>query len=131
MKKPNAWQAIRTANGETIVSAGYAKNFQVFTKDGLLQKTITGPEEVKPNFYAGFQVLSDGNYVVTNWQGHGPKFGASGIQLLEYSPEGKLVWRWKQDAEKFSSLQGVIVLDGLDLNRLHVENSKGVLEPAR
>ena len=131
VEKPNAWQAIRTANGETIVSAGYAKNFQVFAKDGLLQKTITGPEEVKPNFYAGFQVLSNGNYVVTNWQGHGPKFGASGIQLLEYSPEGKLVWRWKQDAEKFSSLQGVIVLDGLDLNRLHVENSKGVLEPAR
>ena len=130
-EKPNAWQAIRTANGETMVSAGYAKNFQVFSKDGSLQTAITGPEEVKPNFFAGFQVLSNGNYIVTNWQGHGPKFGASGVQLLEYSPEGKLVWQWKQDAEKFSSLQGVIVLNGLDINKLHVENSKGVLEPVR
>ena len=127
-EKPNAWQAIRIANGQTIVSAGYAKNFQVFAKDGSLQTTITGPEDVKPNFYAGFQVLPNGHYVVTNWQGHGPEFGASGTQLLEYTAAGKLVWSWKQDAEKFSSLQGVIVLDGLDLNKLHVENSNGVLD---
>ena len=131
VEKPNAWQAMRLANGQTIVSSGYAKNFQVFSKDGALEKTITGPGEVKPNFYAGFQVLPNGNYVVTNWQGHGPKFGASGVQLLEYTSEGKLVWQWKQDAEKFSSLQGVIVLNGLDLNKLHVENSKGVLEPVK
>jgi hypothetical protein len=51
------------------------------------------------------------------------------VQLLEYTPGGKLVWSWKQDAEKFSSLQGVIVLNGLDINRLHVENSAGVLVP--
>jgi hypothetical protein len=129
VEKPNAWQALRLANGQTIVSAGYSKNFQVFSKDGSLQATITGPDDVHPNFYAGFQVLSNGNYVVTNWQGHGPKFGASGVQLLEYTPGGKLVWSWKQNPEKFSSLQGVIVLNGLDINRMHVENSAGVLAP--
>jgi hypothetical protein len=86
---------------------------------------------VHPHFYAGFQVLSNGNYVVTNWQGHGPKFGASGVQLLEYTPGGKLVWSWKQDPEKFSSLQGVIVLDGLDISRMHVEDAEGVLSPVK
>jgi hypothetical protein len=129
VEKPNAWQALRVSKGQTIVSSGYSKNFQVFSKDGSLQSTITGPDNVHPNFYAGFQILSNGNYVVTNWQGHGPKFGASGVQLLEYSPGGKLVWSWKQDPEKFSSLQGVIVLNGLDINRMHVENSAGVLTP--
>ncbi len=117
------------ANGQTIVSTGYSKNFQLFSAEGSLITTITGPDEVNPSFFAGFQIVANGNYVVTNWQGHGPKFGASGTQVLEYSPDGKLVWSWKQDPEKFSSLQGVIVLDGLNTNFLHVENADGILAP--
>ncbi len=129
LPKPHAWQALRLANGQTVVSSGYAKNLQIFGADGKLLDTITGPAEVNPNFYAGFQILSNGNYVVTNWQGHGQKFGASGTQLLEYTPKGELVWSWRQDPAKFSSLQGVIVLDGLDVTRLHVEDANGRLVP--
>lgn len=129
LPKPHAWQALRLANGQTVVSSGYAKNLQIFGTDGKLLDSITGPAEVKPNFYAGFQILGNGNYVVTNWQGHGPKFGASGTQLLEYSPKGELVWSWKLDPAKFSSLQGVVVLDGLDVNRLHIEDANGKLAP--
>lgn len=127
--KPHVWQAVRLGNGNTVASSGYAKNFQVFDAEGKQISVFSGPEEVKPNFYAGFQVLSNGNYVVTNWQGHGPNFGSSGSQVLEYSPSGDLVWQWKQDPKKFSSLQGIIVLDGLDLSRLHVEDKNGVLKP--
>jgi hypothetical protein len=122
LPKPHAWQAVRLANGHTIVSSGYAKNFQIFDAGGNLVDSITGPAAVHPNFYAGFQILGNGNYVVTNWQGHGPGFGASGKQVLEYSPNGQLVWSWKQDPEKFSSLQAVIVLDGLDLNKVYIDN---------
>lgn len=129
LPKPHAWQALRLSNGETLVSGGYAKNFQLFSKEGKQLDSISGPAEVNPHFYAGCQILANGNYVVTNWQGHGPKFGASGVQLLEYSSDGKLVWSWKQDAAKFSSLQGVIVLDGLDINRLYVEDAAGKLAP--
>ena len=129
--KPHVWQALRLKNGKTIVSGGFAANMQIFDKNGKLSDTITGPPRVKPHFYAGFQILSNGNYVVTNWQGHGPKFGTSGIQLLEYSPGGQLMWSWQQDSAKFSSIQGVIVLDGLDLNRLHVEDADGKLVPVK
>lgn len=129
--KPHAWQALRLKNGKTVVSSGYAKNFQIFKKDGKVADTIGGPAEVKPNFYAGFQILSNGNYIVTNWQGHGKKFGAIGTQLLEYTPNGKLAWSWQQDAARFSSLQGVIVLDGLDVNLLHVEDSDGMMAPVK
>ncbi|HVG15482.1 MAG TPA: hypothetical protein VM935_10995, partial [Chitinophagaceae bacterium] len=129
MDKPHAWQALRLGTGQTVVSTGFLKTLQVFSKEGLLQKTISGTDDVHPHFFAGFQVMNNGNYVVTNWQGHGDKFGSSGIQLLEFTPEGKLAWSWKQDPQKFSSLQGVIVLDGLDLRRLHVENDAGVLTP--
>lgn len=129
LPKPHAWQALRLRNGQTLVSGGYAKNFQLFSKQGKLIDSISGPPEVNPHFFAGYQILANGNYVVTNWQGHGPNFGASGVQLLEYTPKGKLVWSWKQDATKFSSLQGVIVLDGLDINKLYVEDASGMLTP--
>ena len=131
LPQPHAWQAQRISNGQTIVSGGYAKNFQIFGADGRLLDSITGPAEVNPTFYAGFQILSNGNYVVANWQGHGPKFGASGTQVLEYSPKGKLVWSWKQDPTRFSSVQGVLVLDGLDLTRLHVDDANGRLVPVK
>lgn len=130
-EKLHAWQALRLANGQTLVSCGFAANFQIFGADGNIVSTIGGPTDVHPHFYAGYQILANGNFVVTNWQGHGPTFGNSGVQLLEYAPNGELVWSWKQDATKYSSLQGVIVLDGLDLNLLHVENEKGVLAPVK
>lgn len=131
LPKPHAWQALRLQNGQTIVSTGYAKNFQIFSADRKQVDSITGPVEVNPSFYAGFQILANGNYVVANWQGHGPSFGASGNQVLEYTPQGKLVWSWKQDATKFSSLQGLIVLDGLDISRLHAEDANGSLTAVR
>ncbi len=129
--KTHAWQALRRANGQTIVSTGYQKKLELFSADGKLLDTITGPAEVNPNFFSGFQVLTNGNYIVSNWQGHGPNQGASGIQVLEFTPQGKLVWNWKQDATKFSSLHSVIVLDGLDLNFLHVEDGDGKLSPVK
>jgi len=128
---PHAWQALRLANGQTIVSGGFSKNFQLFSADGKLTDSISGPAEVHPYFYAGFQILSNGNYVVCNWQGHGPSNGDKGTQILEYTATGKLVWKWQQDATKFSSIQGVIVLDGLDINVLHTENANGRLSPVK
>lgn len=130
-QRPHAWQALRLSNGNTVVSTGYGGNIQIFATDGSLMKIITGPDDVKPNFYAGFQILKNGNLLVTNWQGHGSGHGDSGTQLLEYNPEGSLVWSWKQDTSKYSSLQGVIALDGLNLKFLHVEGADGKLVPIK
>jgi hypothetical protein len=130
-KPPHAWQPVRLGNGQTLVSGGYAGGLQLFSADGKLLKTITGPEEIKPNFYSGMHILHNGHIVVTNWQGHGPNNGALGTQLLEYDQDGKLVWSWKQDPARFSSLHAVIVLDQLDTKYLHVENEKGILAPVR
>jgi len=126
---PHCWQALRLSNGNTIVSGGYAANIQVFDKTGKLIDTIGGPTSVHPNFFGGYQILKNGNFLVTNWQGHGEGHGASGVQLLEYSPKGKLIWSWNQDPAKYSSLQGVIALDGLDTDKLYIEDSNGKLSP--
>jgi hypothetical protein len=130
-QKTHAWQALRLKNGQTIVSTGYGKDLEFFSADGKRLDTITGPAAVNPNFFAGFQVLPNGNYVVANWQGHGPTHGASGVQALEYTPAGKLAWSWQQDAGKFSSLHAVIVLDGLDPRVLNTEDENGVLRPVK
>ncbi|MEO8173331.1 MAG: hypothetical protein ABI581_09620, partial [Sediminibacterium sp.] len=130
-EKPHAWQALRLANGQTVVSTGYAANLQFFAKDGSLVNSITGPTVVKPNFYAGLQILPNGNYVVINWEGHGKDHGTIGTQLLEYTPDGKLAWSWQQDASHFSSLHAVIILDGLDTTQIHIEDGNGVLKPVK
>lgn len=125
--KPHAWQAVRQANGNTLVSTGYGANFQIFDKSGKLVDSITGPASVRPDFFAGFQIQKNGNIVVSNWQGHGAGHGSSGVQVLAFSPEGKLAWQWQQDAATYSSIQGLIVLDGLNTDKLHVEDSAGKL----
>jgi hypothetical protein len=130
-KQPHAWQPLRLSNGTTLVSGGYAGNMQLFSAEGKLVQTITGPDDVKPNFYAGYQILPNGNFLVINWQGHGPAMGEKGNQLLEYSMDGKLLWAWKQDPWHFSSLHAVIVMDNLDPRYLHVENENGILQPVK
>lgn len=128
-EKTHAWQALRLANGQTVVSTGYQHKLEFFAADGKLIDTITGPEKVHPNFFAGFQILANGNFVVTNWQGHGPKMGASGTQVLEYTTAGKLAWHWQQDSTKFSSLHNAIVLDELDAQNMYIEDINGKLAP--
>jgi hypothetical protein len=120
---------LRLPNGDTVVGTGYGAALRIFAPDGSVRLDITGPSSVTPKFYCDFQILPNGNYVVINWQGHGANMGNTGQQLLEYSPTGSLEWSWQQDPAHFSSLQGVIVLDGLDTNKLHVEDTTGQLVP--
>jgi hypothetical protein len=127
---PHVWEALRLASGDTIVSAGYAASLQIYGADKQLKQTITGGDGVKPSFFADVQVMPGASFVVANWQGHGVGLGGNGLQVVEYDSAGKLVWSWKQDASFVSSLQQLIVLDGLDLDKLEVEDPQtGVLSP--
>jgi hypothetical protein len=107
------------------VTSGYGAAIQIIDYTGKKVVTTIGGKSqpdattITPNFYAGFQVLSNGHYVVTNWEGHGGTNGGKGIQLLEYDASGALVWKWKQDSKLVSSLHHVLVLDGLDTTKLH------------
>jgi hypothetical protein len=129
----HAWKAVRLPNGHTFASAGYGaflveldQNGQVVHKFGAKGET---PDAVNTNFYATFQLLPNGDVVVANWQGHGPGHGASGRQILEFDKAGKVVWDWS-DPKIISSLQGVLVLDGLDLSKLYDER-EGVMTPVK
>lgn len=128
---PHAWEALHLASGDVLVAGGYAASLQIFGADQKLKQTITGGEGVNPFFFADVQVMPSGSYVVANWQGHGTGLGENGLQVVEYAPTGELIWSWKQDASFVSSLQHLVVLDGLDLEKLQVEDAQtGVLGPA-
>lgn len=128
------FQGLRLANGSIAVTSGYGAALLLIdpaTKKVLT--TIGGKSQpdattIVPNFYAGFQVLPNGHFVVTNWEGHGGGNGGKGRQLLEYDSAGVLVWKWKQEPSVVSSLHHVIVLDGLDTTKLH-DDVNGVLAP--
>ncbi len=127
----HAWKAVRLPNGHLLASAGYGAFFvELDANGGIVQKFGAKdemPAAVHANFYAMFQLLPNGHIVFANWQGHGPGHGASGIQLLEFDAKHAIVWQWSE-AKLISSLQGVLVLDGLDRNVLHDERN-GVMAP--
>jgi hypothetical protein len=127
----HAWKSLRLPNGNLIVTAGYGAFVVELDASEKILRKFGGkeqvPEKVRPFFYAMFQLLPNGNVVLANWQGHGPGFGNSGVQLLEFNGAGEIVWSWSK-ADLISSLQGVLVLDGLDTSKLHDERS-GVMSP--
>jgi hypothetical protein len=124
----HVWQALRLATGDTIVSTGYAASLQIYDANQVLSRTITGPSDVAPNQYVGFQILPGGNYLVANWLGHSGE--VMGVQLLEYDSEGALVWSYRPDPMTESlSLHHVIVLDHLDTSQLYVDDTTGLLVP--
>ena len=127
----HAWKSLRLPNGNLMVSAGYGAFMVELNPAGEIVRKFGAkdqvPAEVNPFFYAMFQLLPNGHVVMANWQGHGEGFGESGVQLLEFDLVGDIVWQWS-DSTKISSLQGVLVLDGLDTAVLHDERN-GVMEP--
>jgi hypothetical protein len=130
----SVYQGLRLSDGTLAVASGYGAAILVIDPASKKVLTTIGGKAqpdagaIVPNFYAGFQVLPNGHFVVTNWEGHGNGNGSKGFQLLEYDASGLLVWKWKQDPNLVSSLHGVIVLDGLDTTKLHDEVN-GVLAP--
>jgi len=129
---------VRVANDRLVVSAGYSASLLLIdTARGAVVQTIGGkaqPEPkglrrlLSPNFFSGFQLLASGDYLIANWQGHGPTHAPDGYQVLMYSASGELVWTFDQtEYPHMTSLNNVIALDGLDSSRLYDER-RGLLE---
>jgi hypothetical protein len=127
----NAWKAVRLPDGRTLASGGYGAAMAELDATGTVRRVFATkaelPAATHPHFYATFQLLPNGHIVLANWQGHGPGHGASGAQLFELDAQAQVVWQWS-DATIISSLQGVLVLDGLDPAKLHDERT-GVMAP--
>ncbi len=91
----HAWKSLRLPNGNLIVTAGYGAFVVELDPSGKIVRKFGDKEQmpgkVRPFFYAMFQLLPNGHVVLANWQGHGPDFGQSGVQLLEFNGAGDIV----------------------------------------
>jgi len=129
----HAWKAVKLPNGNVIASAGYGAFIAEIDEAGTVVRRLGDrdamPPETLPCFYSTFQLLANGDIVFANWQGHGPGRGKSGVQLIELDKAGNIVWQWS-DSSVISSLQGILILDGLDTQVLHDER-EGVMKPQR
>jgi hypothetical protein len=137
----HAWEALRLPDGHVLMSSGFGTSIppgkggssfmvEVDAAGNTVRRFGSGtelPARVHPYFYSMFQLLPNGNVVVVNWQGHGGGHQNAGSQLVELDPQGALVWEWS-DRAFVSSLQGVLVLDGLDRTVLNDERT-GVMAP--
>lgn len=129
-----AYMGLKLPNGVRVIASGHGG--KIFTYDaasGKVAKTVALPNidssaTHMPAFASAFAILPNGNYVATNWSGSGPDHGKDGPQVQEYTPDGKVVWTWKQQADRISAIYAVLVLDNLDLSKPH-DDSKGPLEP--
>jgi hypothetical protein len=78
---------------------------------------------VTPNFFSEFQILPNGNILTPNWQGHGAGNNGAGMQVIEFNAAGDVVWYFNQRGTGMSSIQGVLLLDGLDPTKLNVQDT--------
>jgi hypothetical protein len=129
----NGWSQIfeplLMADGNVLVSTGFGASCDVVDKTTHMvtkrfgTKTMPDAATFHDNFFGEFEILPNGNIITANWQGHGPDLGSTGIQVIEFSPTGEVVWFYKQDPNLFSSIEGVMVLDGKDPRLLYVQDT--------
>jgi len=131
------WEALRLPDQRIVLASAFGATLDFLDPTTHTIQTSFGGKNmpdaatIQPNFFAEFQVLPNGNFITSNWQGHGGSNGSKGLQIIEFDPTGKVVWTYKQDPTVYSSIQGVMVLDGLDPTLLHIESVNGMWTPVR
>ena len=124
----NSYMALYEPDGKLLVSGGYSKGLYTFDAEGKLLKdtVLKQPEGLNNYFYAGFQLLKNGNIVMANWTGHSEKDFKPGLKVVELDKDHNMIWSWN---EAFGgTVNNVLVLDGLDTAVLN-DDASGVLGP--
>jgi len=96
-------------HGAYRVVTGYGASIVDVTPDGKITRTLGGGSDYY--FFSRPFELKNGNTVACNWTGHKPTDSKKGPQLVEFDPQGKVVWRW-HDPKRAGTIHGVIILDG-------------------
>jgi len=106
----NAFLPVKDEKGNYWVSTGYSKSIRYVDPAGKTIKEFKASKDLKPGFHAGFDMTPNGNVIVTSWHGHKPKDAVKGVQLIEFNPEGEVVWTY-HNTNSFSCATAVIVFE--------------------
>jgi hypothetical protein len=125
------YMGLKTSDGTYYATNGHGGQLLAFPAGGQ-QKVIGGrasPSASKVTIYqpGQFQILQNGNIVITNWTAEN---GGKGQQLVEYDRDGNMVWSWDDAAVRPQGMETLLVLDNLDTAVLN-DDRDGVLEPQR
>ena len=107
------YQVSELPNGNWLTAAGYGGFLAEVDKEGKVVRRWGGrpePQGLRYIFMSQFQVLGNGNILVATWTGHGHRDSDKGQQLVEFTPEGQVVWKW-HDRRLAGSIHSVVVLD--------------------
>src|SRR5450432_2290697 len=121
------WEPLLMSDGNVLLGTFFGASLDVVDRTTHLvtkrfgTKMMPNAAMIHPNAFTEVQILPNGNLITTNWQSLGGGNGTVGIQILEFDPAGAVAWFWKQDPTIVSSLQGLLVLDGLDPRFLHAQ----------
>jgi hypothetical protein len=123
------YMGLKTSDGSYYATNGHGGQLVAFAPGGQ-KKVIGGKSSPSANdvtiYQPGeFQILQNGNIVITNWTAEN---GGMGKQLVEYDPDGKMVWSWDDPAVRPQGMETLLVLDNLDPNVLN-DDRDGVLKP--
>jgi hypothetical protein len=120
------WEALLMSDGNVLLATFFGSSLDVVDRNTHMvtkrfgTKTMPNAAMFKPIGFAEFQILPNGNLITANWQGNGTQ-SFSGIQVIEFSPAGDVAWFYKQDPQVFSTIEGVMVIDGMDPRFLHAQ----------
>jgi hypothetical protein len=123
----HVWEPFLMADGNVILATFFGSSLDVVDRTTHTVtkryggKTMPMAAMFRPNGFAEFQILPNGNLITSNWQGHGGGNGSAGIQVIEFDPAGDVVWYYKQDPTVFAAIQGVMVIDGMNPTYLHAQ----------
>lgn len=123
----SVYKAIKLQNGNYLTSCGFGKKIVEQTSSGSVVRTLDGSQtpsgssvSIGQYFYGCFQVLENGNIILCNWRGHGSEPDAHGYALVEYDTNGKVVWTWRDAADKWSCHK-ILVLDSVDTKYMYYD----------
>ncbi len=106
----HAFAGVRLPNGNTLIAGGDGHEIVEYNAEGNVVWKVCRDDLPGRSlaFVAGLQRLPNGNTVFTNWHGHEPN--KEQPQVLEISPDKKVVWEYK-DFTNLSYLSSIEILD--------------------
>jgi hypothetical protein len=123
------YMGLKTSDGTYYATNGHGGQLVALPPGGQ-RRVIGGRSSAsasKVSIYqpAQFQILRNGNIVITNWTAEN---GGMGQQLVEYAPDGSMVWSWDDPSVRPQGMETLLVLDNLDPAVLN-DDRDGVLKP--
>lgn len=109
----NAFDALRLADGRTLVGGGYAAGLFEYGPDAKLTREFIAqqPTGLSNFFYGGVQELKNGHLAVANWTGHSEKDFKPGWKIIEFNSAGQVVWYWLPADPSVGTINNFVLLE--------------------